>query len=354
MTTAPLAVGVDAANLLRDRRGIGRYVSTMLQAWRTNFADRIEPTLLVAHPFPRTLEAAFAARLGMAGFRLARRAQARGLGLRVVWYPWNGMTWQTPLPSVVTVHDLWPFVEPARDAGRRRREQSHYLAAARRAARFIAVSRFTAEQLASFLQVPRERIDVIPHGVDALVPGTAAPARFADASAYVLFVGEAEPRKDLDVLVEAMRRLPMPLAQVTALVIAGKKRAAAMPAPDGPRIEWMGEVSDARLASLYAGAAAFVLPSRYEGFGLPVLEAMRYGVPVIASDAAAIPEAGGDAALYFHPGDAQRLAELLAGVLTDRELAVRLSEASRRRVAAMKPARSAERTIEVLERAAAA
>ena len=104
------------------------------------------------------------------------------------------------------------------------------------------------------------------------------------------------------------------------------------------------------MASLYAGAGAFVFPSRYEGFGLPVLEAMRYGAPVVASDAAAIPEAAGDAALYFPSGDAAALSRAIERVLTDDGLSTSLAAAGRERATAMTHERCARETLEVFER----
>ncbi len=350
----PLRVGVDAANLIRDRRGIGRYVTNLILSWRAQFAQRIEPVLVVPQRFPALLRRAFADRLGVDVGPPARRADLARRGIQVMWYPWNGMTWRSAVPSVVTVHDLWPFVTPASDPAKRRREQSHYLAAARWANRFIAVSRFSAGQATEYLGVPPERIDVIPHGVGPIARNGVAPATFSGLRAYVLFVGEAEPRKDLPTLIAAMDALPEELRRTTGLVIAGKAQpVSAGASATGLRIEWAGEVPDDRLAALYAGAAAFVLPSRYEGFGLPVLEAMSYGTPVIAAAAGALPEAGDVAAVYFPPGDAGALAAALARVVGDRSVAQRLSDAGRARAALMTVARCAERTIEVFEHVAA-
>jgi alpha-1,3-rhamnosyl/mannosyltransferase len=119
------------------------------------------------------------------------------------------------------------------------------------------------------------------------------------------------------------------------------------------RLELLGHVSDERLRSLYAGAAAFVFPSRYEGVGLPVLEAMACGAPVIASDAASIPEAGGDAAAYFPVGDSAALAAAMEKIFTDPAYADRLREAGRKRAASMSWDTTAEQTLAVFERVVA-
>jgi glycosyltransferase involved in cell wall biosynthesis len=345
----PLAVGVDAANLLRDRRGIGRYVRALLREWQLSFQSRIELTLLVSHPFPGLVAKRLAAAAGTGTMRVAHRRHATRLGLDLVWYPWNGMTWAAPVRSVVTLHDVWPFYSPAPDLRLRAREQRHYLFAKDRATRFIAVSEFTKSEAANYLGLERDRIDVVPHGVEALTPSLPQTVRLDGIGRYVLFVGEAEKRKDIDSLLTAMSALPDQLRSATALVIAGKSGNLVA---EGFRLERLGEVSDDRLASLYAGAAVFAFPSRYEGFGFPVLEAMYYGAPVVASDVAGIPEAGGQAALYFRPGDAGALTAALTRVLTDESTARKLAAAGKVRAAGMTQRLCAQRTLEVFERVA--
>jgi len=349
--SVPVAVGVDALNLLRDRRGIGRYVRALLQVWHRAYPERIAPTLLVPHAFPGLLARRFAAALGVPHVRLARRSRAGQLGLDLVWYPWNGMTWTPPVRSVVTIHDVWPFVSPASDGRRREREQRHYLHGVKHAVRFIAPSQFTKAEAIRYLHLPTERIDVVPQGVMALTGGGVQPAQVSGAQRYVLFVGEPERRKDLETLARAMQKLPERSRATTALVIAGRG-ADGVERPEGTRVEIEGEVSDERLASLYTGAAALAFPSRYEGFGFPVLEAMLYGTPVVASDAASVPEAGGDAALYFHAGDSDELAHVLDRVLTDEALARRMAAAGRARASVMSQELCARRTLEVFERVA--
>jgi glycosyltransferase involved in cell wall biosynthesis len=349
--TKPLAVGVDAANLLRDRRGIGRYARTLLRAWRASFADRIELTLLVPGLFPGARKAAYSELLGGA-WRVASRDRTDRLGLDLVWYPWNGMTWRSGVRSVVTLHDVWPFASPAQDRAKRHREQQHFLAGVDRADTFIAVSAFTKGEAIRLLGVDPRRITVIPQGVEPISPEyPEGRVRIAGADRYVLFVGESEPRKDLATLVRAMALLPQLLRRTTALVIVGRANTYPGAVGSDVAIEIMGYVSDKRLAALYAGAAVFVFPSRYEGFGLPILEAMYYGAPVIASDAASLPEAGGDAALYFPAGDASALARAMTTVLNDEATAAHLHAAGKDRAASMTTLVCALRTLELFERA---
>jgi alpha-1,3-rhamnosyl/mannosyltransferase len=327
----------------------------MLRTWDASFSDRVEPTLLMPGLFPSLAASRLADAIGIdrARVRVAAQTSTDRLPLDVVWYPSNGMMWTTSTRSVVTIHDLWPFVSPSEDLQKRAREQGQYRTAARRADRFIAVSGNTAREAVSFLGIDPDRIDVVPHGVEPLTDAPPVPAKFDDVDRFVLFVGQAEPRKDLATLIAAAARLPEALRRTTALVLAGRDAAANLDRPSGLRIETTGEVSDERLASLYAGAAAFAFPSRYEGFGLPVLEAMQYGAPVIAADAAGIRDAGGDAAMYFPTGDAGALTAALTRVLDDTGVASGLRAAGLARVAGMTLKKCAAETLAVFERVAA-
>ena len=347
-----LHLGVDAVNLLHDRRGIGRYARALLRRWLTGESHRVRITLLVPHVFPGLVRSQMAFQVG-AGAAVARRNEAGRLDLDGVWYPWNGMTWVAPVRSVATVHDVWPFESASPDARRRRNEQEPFRTTARVAACILADSNFTKSEIVRHLGATENKIQVVPLGTD-FPPAfaDAEPARMDGVRKYILFVGEVEGRKNLNTLVSAMGTLASELRRETALVIAG--RAARMPARDAPGdvvVRFEGEVSDRRLAALYRGAAAFVFPSIYEGFGLPVLEAMAYGTPVIASDAASVPEAAGDAALYFPSTDAGALAAQLARVLTDDSLAADLRARGTRRASAMTWDRCAETSLSAIEAA---
>lgn len=338
---------------MHDRRGIGRYVRALLRRWLSNDGD-VDLTLLVSHPFPGMLTNRLAAALGLARVAVANRSYARRRGFDVVWHPWNGIFFRTDCRDVATIHDVWPFVDaPAGDPTLAQHRQEPFLHAAARASRIITDSQFSKGEIVRHLGVGDGRVEVIPLGVDAtLLTARPTPVDIAGAQRYVLFVGEAEARKDLATLLRAMGLLPEGLRTTTALVVAGKSASSAS-VPAGVRIHFAGEVDDDRLEALYASAAVFAFPSRYEGFGLPVLEAMALGAPVVASDAASVPEAGGDAALYFPAGDASALAKQLERVLSDGSLAQELREKGKRRAADMSWDRCAAATLAVLRSTAA-
>jgi glycosyltransferase involved in cell wall biosynthesis len=201
-------------------------------------------------------------------------------------------------PTVVTVHDLAVFRRPEAFGRWTRlyvpRVIPHVVRAARRV---IAVSEFTAGEVERLLRVPRERIRVVPNGVE---PVFAPDGPRADGD-YVLTVGTLEPRKNLARTIEAARRAGVELR------VAGERGWGAV-AADGAHVTWVGRVDDDELARLYRGARCLVYPSLYEGFGIPILEAMACGTPVVTSQGGATEEVAGDAAVLVDPYDAGDIA----------------------------------------------
>lgn len=276
------------------------------------------------------------------------------------------MTWTAPVTSIATVHDVWPFASPSPDARTRRSEQTPFRTTAAHAAAIVTDSDFSKSEIVKHLGVAPERIHVVHLGVDSPPAGTPVRPLLDGAERYVLFVGENEPRKGSATLLEAMRALPDALRLTTGLVMVGKQLISGrvqgridvvndqcilrFQPQQSVLVLMTGEVTDALLSQLYEGAAAFAFPSLYEGFGLPVLEAMSHGVPVVASDASSVPEAGGDAALYFPAGDAKVLAAQLSALLSDDQLARRLQAAGRERAAQMSWDECAKKTLDVIAR----
>jgi glycosyltransferase involved in cell wall biosynthesis len=197
-------------------------------------------------------------------------------------------TFRAPLrskpPLVVTFHDLAVLRHP-RSFNAWTRSYSRVLVprVARAAARLIAVSEFTAQELVDVLAVPEEKIRVIPNAVG---PPFTSEGEAADGD-YVLAVGTVEPRKNLETLVEGFRRSTLNGSELRLVGARGWGRIRL--ADD---VRWLGYVSDDELARLYRGARCAAYVSLYEGFGLPVLEAMACGTPVVASDLPPIREVG--------------------------------------------------------------
>jgi glycosyltransferase involved in cell wall biosynthesis len=223
-------------------------------------------------------------------------------------------------PAVVTVHDLsferHPGLMSPRDLLLFR---TFVPRSARRAERVFAVSERTKRDLVDRYRIAEDKIVVTPNGVDPIFrPDGGAPER----PPYALFVGGIQPRKDPVSAIEALGRLNGNLSLV--LVGAEKRggqdvRRAIRRLGLDRRVELAGHLEREELAALYRGAACLVFPSRYEGFGLPVLEAMASGTPVVAAAAGAVPEVAGDAAVLVEPGDPAALAAGIERALSDRE-----------------------------------
>jgi glycosyltransferase involved in cell wall biosynthesis len=188
-----------------------------------------------------------------------------------------------------------------------------------RARRIVTVSAFARAEIAELLHVDPARIEVIPGGVDERfgpdADSVTARAAYALPRPYVLTVASHTARKNLGALVPAARALA---ARGVDVAVAGGRRPqfAAEQGLEGLRL--LGHVDDALLPGLYAGAEAFVLPSLYEGFGLPVIEAMASGTPVVATTAGALPETAGGAALLVDPAD--DLTGAIEAALEDRDV----------------------------------
>jgi len=272
--------------------------------------------------------------------------------------------------TVVTIHDLVSFLFPATVP----RKYSLYMRlmtrlAVRSADRIIAVSRATGDDLRRLLRVPEGKVVVIHEGVGPefrVTPGAEAAAaepvlrRYGIRPPYCLFVGNLEPRKNLTRLIEAFAllraRTRLGPAVSPQLVLAGTRgwlSGGIFQAVErhglGADIVLTGYVPPGDLPVLYARAACFVFPSLYEGFGLPVLEAMAAGAPVIASRVGAIPEVAGDAALLVDAHRPAELAEAIAAVLTDPVLRARLVAGGRARAALFTWERVARETLAVYE-----
>jgi glycosyltransferase involved in cell wall biosynthesis len=220
-------------------------------------------------------------------------------------------------PTAVVLHDAAPLREPGWYSRAYVAWQRAMLPLVARHARVVlTVSAFSRDELVDLLGLDPARVAVVPGGVDgrftpAADPGPARAALRLERP-YVLTVASRTARKNLGILETAARRLA---GQGVDLVAAGGDRPQFRAEDDPSAVRAVGHVPDDHLPGLYAGAAAFVLPSRYEGFGLTCLEAMACGVPVVASGVTALPETCGDAALYAEPDDAAGFADALQAAL---------------------------------------
>ncbi len=268
-----------------------------------------------------------------------------------------------PFRRVVTIHDLIYARFPEAHSGLRDRGMGVLVPlAARRSQRIIAVSRSTQKDLIELLGTPLERIDVVPMGLGAVqraqpLGEAQTRARFdLGARRVVLGLSAKRPHKNLIALIGALARIPVERRPL--LMLPGyatwhetelRERAARLGVVQDVRFEGWLEAEE--LEGLWALADAFVFPSLYEGFGLPVLEAMARGVPVACADASSLPEVAGDAALLFDPYDEGEIARALEGLLGDSALAASLRAKGLERVRQFTWERTARLTLDSYARA---
>ena len=351
-----MRIGIDAAPLAAEGGGITRYAGELSLALARCFPED-EFVLLSGQPFrppraaPPNLTAAAPAR-----GPLEQRWWSAGLPLRLVRERievFHGCDFSVPYlpvrPSVMTLHDLSPWLPEYAPAGADR--------VRRRAPALIGLG------LATLIVTPGEAVRRQAIGRFRLDPGRvaaiplAAPSRFrpvpraGGGKPYFLFLGNLDRRKNLALLIEAWRELSR--CCEVELVLAGRRREDTPPFPPLDGLRLAGPVAENDLPALYSGCVAFLYPSLYEGFGLPVLEAMQCGAAVMVSRDPALVETAGEAGIVLDGGNPGEWAEaMLAAVLRPDWLQAR-REASLRRAAAFSWESTARRTREVYDEAAA-
>jgi glycosyltransferase involved in cell wall biosynthesis len=271
----------------------------------------------------------------------------------------------TPCPFVVTIYDLSFLRHPEAFRPWNRRYLSTFTAlSARRARRVIAISRSTQRDVVKMLGVPADRVDVAYPGVDDIFhPLPAAEVtRFRQKRAlpdrFILFLGTLEPRKNVHKLIRAYGLWRRVEPDIPRLVIAGGKGwyydqifAEVESLGLASEVVFPGYVVQEELPLWYNAADLFVYPSRFEGFGLPVLEAMACGTPVVTSNVASLPEVAGDAALLVSPDDETELVEAMRRALNDQALRQEMKIKSQAHAATFTWARTALQTVDAYTRA---
>ncbi|MBS1187392.1 MAG: glycosyltransferase [Burkholderiaceae bacterium] len=270
-------------------------------------------------------------------------------------------------PVVATLHDAIPLKYPHWCSPRLRRLKNMLLQrAAKNADHVIAVSEYAVAELVECFGIDQRNITVVHNGVGqewlaapepAAVSGTLL--EYGLRAGYYLFVGTLQPRKNVERILAAYRQLPPAIRAERQLVIVGhagwqcddlvrQLRAAQQ---QGENVLWLDNVGDsARLRQLYAGAGAFVFPSLYEGFGIPVAEAFAAGVPVITSNTTSLPEVSQGAALEIDPLSVADIGAAMQALAQDDALRARCIEGGRKRAATLSWETTASRTADVYRR----
>ncbi len=360
-------VGLDATPLLGARTGVGGYVAGLL----AGFAELASAPDLVltaftwrgAEPLGGYVRPGVSVARRRAPARLLQAGWVRSELPPVEWLTgpvdvFHGTNFVLPptrrAAGVLTVHDLAFDAHPETVTAASRRYADLVPRGLRRAAAVCTVSETVAGELVARYGLDRSKVVVTPNGLSPRWLAGPAPASRAELSAhglperFLLFVGTIEPRKNLPVLLDALRELRVTRVDVPPLVLAGPAgwgRAPDLAGLPAGAVIATGHLAEDQLAGLMAAAAALVLPSRYEGFGLTPLEALACGTPVVVSDLPVLREVLGAAATFVPVGDAAALAAALGAVLDAGRGDPPMIEDRRRRAALFSWRRCAERTL---------
>lgn len=361
-----MRVGIDAGPIMESRGGVGRHTYHLLKAL-VDLKDDVE---FVCYVPPGRAREQYLPPWG-------RHQQLRWVEAGRFALPWRGrrddldlyhgtnfkMQTQGRCGGVVTIHDLWLDRHPEYSTKLFGQRASFYRTrrTARKARMVITVSQHSARDIEALYGVSAGRIAVIPNGVSEEFRPLQNPSAFADLrrrlaladARFILFVGGADPRKNHQALLQAYARHRARLADY-CLVMVGDAVHRFGSIPDTARgldleqrVFCTGPLTTNDLQLLYAHAALFVFPSRYEGFGMPILEAMACGVPVITSTASALPEVASDAAVLVAPDDVRALADAMVRVLENEALREALKEKGQERVRQYTWEQAARRTVSV-------
>lgn len=280
--------------------------------------------------------------------------QVRRANIDVLHCPGYVTPLLTSVPTVVTIHDVNYRAVPETFSRLSRFIWSRLVPrSAANADAIITVSEFSRNEITKYIGVSSSKSHVVPNAPSPTL--TSSPPSLTETSMtvnppYFLYVASTHPHKNHETLIRALADLPNDYS----LVLVGPERSAhedlyrvAEEVGVTERIVIPGFVSDTTLATLYANAQLYVHPSRYEGFGIPVLEAMRYETPVACADTASLPEVCDDAAVYFNPDSAADISDTCQKILTDDKRYRSLVQNGKKRVSEYSWRKAAKQTLEV-------
>lgn len=367
--TRSLRIAVDGRPLAFPNSGIGRYTSSLL----SEFARSGCPHQLFIY-CDRPVRLAFEqpAHWKVRQANVGRRAMSTPFAqavfpcwaladqIDVFWSPRHHLPLllSPRVRKVVTVHDMvWRRFPNTMTGGGKLVESVLMPVSLRRANRIIAVSQFTRQEITACFPAVAARIDVIYEAstLPASLAAVSSDKSLQHAKPYFLFVGSSEPRKNLARLLEAYRQYLSRQDTSLGLVIAGSYQWGDFDAQRfvehhniAHRVQFQRDIDDATLANLYANASALLLPSLYEGFGLPLVEAMQWGLPIITSKGSAMSEVAGDAALTVDPLDTDSICQAMHDLTDNATLCDQLAQRSKARGLQFNWRDSAMQTLAVL------
>ena len=340
-----MRIGFDAKRLYHNNTGLGNYARTLVGDFSKQFPENeihlFSPTTKNSPQTNPFLKAPFINHIAKNQIKSIWRTfqiskEAKRLGLDI----YHGLSHELPigiektkLKTVVTIHDLifkiYPDLYPMID---RKVYDLKFESACRRADKIIAISESTKQDIIKYYQTPEEKIQVIHLSCNPIFFETVEESKRQAVlqkhdlpNEFLLYVGSIIERKNLLSVIQAMERLPEDLD--IPLVVVGKGKTYLQKIknyikdkPIRNRVIFTKNVATEDLPALYQAAQIFLFPSVYEGFGIPILEALHSGTPVITCPYSSLPEVGGEAACYVEPNDIDDMAESITKILTDSHL----------------------------------
>ncbi|MCK5146603.1 glycosyltransferase family 4 protein [bacterium] len=366
---------IDAHLSENQLTGIGRYLNGLIPEliqqgqrhyWTLLLTDNLEsnhPLSMISGPNVQKIP------VGLRGPSLKQHLVTsrilRTNNIDLYHHPHFDLPYRITVPTVATIHDLkyirHPHFFPKKSLLKTAYIHHTLKHTLKRANRIIAISDFTRNDLHQFSNTTSNKIDVIHHGLDH-PEWKISNAKIHHAlnleNPYILCIAEKRPHKNLTTLIHAFSQMKRTGYMDQHLVICGKSYSDYTVPEDRARelglediIHFTGYVSDETMATLYNNASLFVLPSLYEGFGFPLLEAMKAGVPVIAANTTAIPEIVGDAGILFEANNHDDLAKKMQNIIDNQSESQRLIARGLERATYFTWARAAKSTLLCYERA---
>jgi alpha-1,3-rhamnosyl/mannosyltransferase len=377
-----LRVAVNAVPLLSTHTGIGQYVKALMlnlaatgelalkyfygAGWSNEL--RAEPLPIALNCYKPTLRALIPKAYEISRWLQQRRFESDLINWKAaVYHEPNFLAFRFDGPTVLTVHDLsWIRFPDTHPPERVRAMNRLFEPSLRRADRIITDSTFVKQELVDVFGVDASTVHDIHLAADtSFHPRTSVETsiflrtRDLEHGAYWLVLGTLEPRKNLHVAIEAFSALPQAVREKCPLVLVGMvgwKMGPLLPKIHAMvragELRQLGYLNQEHLKLVVAGAKALLFPSVYEGFGLPLVEAMQCGIPVLASEASSFPEVLGTAGLLFQSGDADALRDLMIQVFDDAHLRERLSFRGLERTRSFSWQKTAQQTLDVYRLAA--
>lgn len=335
-----MKIGIDISFIVQDTRGMGRYVRNALKFLLTEEFSHHDYTLFYGQEQHKPAISEILISLAIKGnYTLVPLKLCSRYDIDICWFPWNRIdVVPKTAKRVITIHDISPFVFPYQKPWRyydQKKDENRFKNAAKLSDLIFTVSNFSKTEICKYLKTPKEKVKVIYSGVENYFKPCAIDKNQKENlykklnfdGEFILFVGADDERKNLSRLLNAYAILKKRGEFHYKLVLCGVGQTL-RGRYDGllndsniqNDVIFIGEVLDKELLFLYNMATVFVLPSLYEGFGFPVLEAMASGTPVVCSNCSSIPEVAGNAAIFFDPYNSEDIASKIEKFLKDESL----------------------------------